>query len=183
MPPFQGSEFVVRLPLAATETGELPGSDICPAESPAAAPNRSELRILLVEDSAAAREMLHSLLELDGYHVAAAADAQAALDLLDFQPFDLALVDIGLPDMDGCELARIIRARPEFDGLFLAALTGYGQKEDHRRALEAGFDVLLVKPLDLAAFTQMVGQRFGADGRPCNAQVTEQERLRRANPG
>ncbi len=160
-----GSQFTVRLPLA-VEVAEAPSLAIRPVGSSTAPPPPSELRMLVVEDNGAAREMLHALLELEGHHVATAAHAEAALELLDFQPFDVALIDIGLPDVDGFELARMIRARRSFDPMLLAALTGYGQPEDRRRALEAGFDIHLVKPLDFAKFTEILNERFAAHRPP-----------------
>ena len=114
-----------------------------PSSNPAPA-GRS---ILIVEDNADAREALRVLLELDGHTVEAVEDGQAALDVARAKDLDVALVDIGLPGMDGYELARRLRA---LDGRrpVLIALTGYGQPEDRRRATEAGFDALLVKPVD-----------------------------------
>lgn len=162
--PGLGSEFAVRLPLAK----DLKTEDVAShtGTSPAAAPRPPELRILVVEDNGTAREMLYALLELEGHHVATAPDAEAAMELLAFEPFDVALIDIGLPKIDGFELARIIRARREFDALYLAALTGYGQPEDQRRALKAGFDIHLVKPLDFARLDQILLERFGRPGQP-----------------
>lgn len=156
-----GSEFTVRLPLAA-EKAAVPSHTDNLANCSTATPPPPELRILVVEDNGAAREMLHALLELDGHHVATAVHAKAALELLDFQPFDVALIDIGLPEIDGFELTRMIRARREFDHILLAALTGYGQPEDRRRALEAGFDIHLVKPLDFSKFAEILNERFNA---------------------
>ena len=150
-----GSEFTIRLPLAAP-AASLP----LPQEGDSASPASRDLRILIVEDNGPAREMLHALLDLDGHHVAAAADAPAAMELLEFQQFDLALIDIGLPNIDGFQLARMIRTRHEHDSLLLIALTGYGQQEDRRRAAEAGFDLHLVKPLDFDAFNAILADRF-----------------------
>ena len=157
--PGEGSEFTVRLPLAA-ENAEPPAPVVPAADGPAASADLSDLRVLVVEDNGTACEMLRSLFELEGHHVATAPDARTALDVLEFQPFDVALIDIGLPEIDGFELARRIRARGAFDRMFLAALTGYGQPEDRRRALEAGFDVHLVKPLDLKEFNRILKERF-----------------------
>jgi len=105
------------------------------------------LAILLVEDNADAREALRVLLELEGHVVQAAAEGQEALQIVRTKALDVALVDIGLPGIDGFEVARRVRV---LDGRrpVLIALTGYGQPEDRRRATEAGFDHLLVKPVD-----------------------------------
>jgi len=111
--------------------------------------------ILIVEDNDDARDALRMLLELDGHMVEAAAEGIQALEITRANDPDLALVDIGLPGIDGYEVARRIRAadkrRP-----FLIALTGYGQPEDRRRAAEAGFDSMLVKPVDPAALTDLL---------------------------
>ncbi len=150
-----GSEFTVRLPLSVQpEPAPKPPAAATPPSIPVAAS-----RILVVEDNGAAREMLYSLLELEGYDVATAADARAAMELLEFQSFDVALIDIGLPEIDGFELAQQIRSDGRFDGVYLIALTGYGQPEDRRHSQEAGFDVHLVKPLDFAKFHQVLAQR------------------------
>jgi CheY-like chemotaxis protein len=106
--------------------------------------------ILIVEDNIDARDALSILLELEGHRVAVAGEGHQALELVRAKDPDIALVDIGLPGIDGYEVARRVRAldrrRP-----VLIALTGYGQPEDRRRASEAGFDDLLVKPVDPTA--------------------------------
>jgi CheY-like chemotaxis protein len=111
--------------------------------------------ILIVEDNDDAREALRMLLELDGHTVEAAAEGAHALEIVRAKDPDVALVDIGLPGIDGYEVARRIRAgqgpRP-----LLIALTGYGQPEDKRRATEAGFDSLLVKPVDPTALSELL---------------------------
>jgi CheY-like chemotaxis protein len=111
--------------------------------------------ILIVEDNADAREAMRMLLELDGYVVMAAAEGVEALELARAKDPDIALVDIGLPGIDGYEVARRIRAAGDKRPL-LIALTGYGQPEDRRRATEAGFDSLLVKPVDPAALADLL---------------------------
>ncbi len=105
------------------------------------------LSVLVVEDSSDGREGLKTLLELKSYRVATAADGGQALARADESAPEVALVDIGLPDMDGYEVARQLRARFGSAPL-LVAMTGYGQPDDRRRALEAGFDLHLVKPVD-----------------------------------
>jgi CheY-like chemotaxis protein len=107
-------------------------------------PGRS---IVIVEDNADAREAMRMLLELDGHAVEAAAEGSAALELIRAKDPDIALVDIGLPGIDGYEVARRVRATDARRPL-LIALTGYGQPEDRQRATDAGFDSLLVKPVD-----------------------------------
>jgi PAS domain S-box-containing protein len=135
----RGSEFVIRLPAA--EPAELSASN-----GPAAAP-AGPLRILVVDDNAPAAKLLGRLLErLGGHEIRIAHDGEAALvEAEAFRP-DLVLLDIGLPRMDGFEVARRLRERPGFSDVLLVALTGYGTAEDRRRSLEAGFDEHLVKP-------------------------------------
>jgi CheY-like chemotaxis protein len=105
--------------------------------------------VLVVEDSADNREMLRELLEMDGFHVDVAADGvEGVSQALALRP-QIAIVDIGLPAMDGYEVARQVRAALGGD-IRLVALTGYGQPEDHHRTTAAGFDAHLTKPIDLA---------------------------------
>jgi two-component system CheB/CheR fusion protein len=136
----KGSEFVVQLPL----TSERPV-----AQMPVAAmaqPGVSR-RVLIVEDNDDSREMLQRLLELDGHEVIAAGDGHAGLQAVIDQCPDVALIDLGLPGMDGYEVARRTRAEEACRHIRLVALTGYGRKEDRQAVLEAGFDEHLVKPV------------------------------------
>jgi CheY-like chemotaxis protein len=106
-------------------------------------------RILLVEDHADVREMLQAALEIEGHTVRAVADGASALAAATTEQPDVAIIDIGLPGIDGYELASALRAR--FDGdLRLIALSGYGLADDLRRSSAAGFEAHLVKPVDLA---------------------------------
>jgi len=111
--------------------------------------------ILIVEDNADARDALSLLLELEGHLVEAAGEGHQAIELIRAKDPDIALVDIGLPGIDGYEVARRVRA---LDGRrpVLIALTGSGQPEDRRRASEAGFDDLLVKPVDPTTLTTLL---------------------------
>ncbi|HEX5719847.1 MAG TPA: ATP-binding protein [Thermoanaerobaculia bacterium] len=143
-----GSEFVVRLPLHPLGAEAAAAA---PTEKPSGIPAVAEpagLRILVVEDNHDGRESLRDLLELWGHEVETAANGpdgvEAALNSLP----DVALVDIGLPGLDGNEVAQRIRAALDGDAMVLIAMTGYGQPEDRRRALQAGFDAYLVKPVD-----------------------------------
>jgi CheY-like chemotaxis protein len=137
----KGSEFEIALPVLSD--GSLEVED----ETVGAAKGNS--RVLIVEDNPDAAESLHMLLELLGHQVRVASDGFAALEVLADNPFDVILVDIGLPGMDGYALAAKIRALPQSAPMRLVALTGYGQDEDRRRALAAGFDQHLVKPIDI----------------------------------
>jgi two-component system CheB/CheR fusion protein len=136
--PGAGSEFVVRLPL---RPGLLPTAD----EAAAATATPRALRLLVVEDDPDIRRSLVGLLELDDHAVRAVADGMAALAALDAEAFDAALLDIGLPGLDGYELARRIRARPR-PAPYLVALTGYGRDADRAATAAAGFDAHLTKP-------------------------------------
>jgi CheY-like chemotaxis protein len=111
--------------------------------------------ILIIEDNADARDALRVLLELEGHTVEAAGEGQQALDLARAKDPDIALVDIGLPGIDGYEIARRVRARDARRPI-LIALTGYGQPEDRQRATEAGFDDVLVKPVDPTALASLL---------------------------
>ena|SRR5688572_20213002 len=111
--------------------------------------------ILLVEDHADAREALQALLELEGYEVLTAAEGLAALDIARTKHPDIALIDIGLPGLDGYEVARRLRAMDGFRPT-LVALTGYSQPQDRRDAEAAGFDAHLVKPVDPADLTRVL---------------------------
>jgi PAS domain S-box-containing protein len=150
--PGQGSEFTVRLPAVAPPVAEAPGSGAGPR--PALARSR---RVLVVEDSADARQSLRLLLEMAGHEVEACADGLSGLARLRaFRP-DVALIDLGLPGMDGYAVAREARERPETRAIRLVAVTGYGQAEDRRRALAAGFDLHVTKPVDASMLDEVLG--------------------------
>jgi signal transduction histidine kinase/ActR/RegA family two-component response regulator len=145
----QGTAFTVRLPLAAPTPGEA-------REAPAASPKVAQpLRVLVVEDSPDNRETLQDLLEEYGHEVHVALDGAEGVDrALALRP-DVAIVDIGLPQLDGFEVARRVRAAVGSQ-IVLLALTGYGQPEDRTRAAAAGFDAHLTKPLDLDALERLL---------------------------
>ena len=133
----RGSEFEVRLP--ALDVTDAPAA---PPSSPAPAARR---RVLVVEDNRDARETLHTILSLSGHSVADTGDGASAVRLaVEWAP-DVVLIDIGLPEMDGYEVARQIRNRAG-DLMRLVALTGYSDAETRRRVIEAGFTAHLVKP-------------------------------------
>jgi CheY-like chemotaxis protein len=113
--------------------------------------------VLIVEDSPDALQSLRLLLELAGHEVEACADGLTGLARLStFRP-DVALIDLGLPGMDGYAVAREARERPETHAIRLVAVTGYGQAEDRRRALAAGFDLHVTKPVDASMLDEMLG--------------------------
>ncbi len=139
-----GSEFVVELPLE--EVAALaPSGEAGEPELPAAAARA--LTVLVIEDNQDAREMLHAWLEELGHRVYAAGDGLEGIDLARSLQPDVVLVDIGLPGLDGYQVAENIRATMDGHRPLLVAITGYGRPEDSARAREAGFDAHLVKPV------------------------------------
>jgi CheY-like chemotaxis protein len=148
--PGAGSVFTVRLPRVVADVVRL---EAAAGPQPATVP---ALRILVVEDNADAREMLRALLEQGGHEVHEASDGLEALAMVARLRPELALIDLGLPGLDGLELASRIRAVPDGQAIVLIAVTGYGQAADRRLALEAGFDLHLVKPLDPERLTEVL---------------------------
>jgi signal transduction histidine kinase len=144
-----GSEFVVRLPAAMVETAEAP-AELNPSASVVPQPGKRGIRVLLVDDNYDAVEIMAEAMRMHGYEVEIAHDGPAALLLVERLKPAIVVLDIGLPVMDGYEVARQIRGRPEQRTTRLLALTGYGQPSDRTRAREAGFDQHLVKPVDIA---------------------------------
>jgi CheY-like chemotaxis protein len=141
-----GSEFVVRLPATAKEPA-VPAARSDPNNlSETASPVGR--RILVVDDNADAAVSLSMFLRLKGHEVQVAHDGTAGLAAASSYRPDVAFLDIGMPGMDGYELARRIRLDPDLKSVALVALTGWGQEEDRRRSSEAGFDHHLVKPVD-----------------------------------
>jgi CheY-like chemotaxis protein/two-component sensor histidine kinase len=144
--PGHGSEFTIRLPAVAERatTGYQNGARGRPAATPMA---KNGLRVLVVDDNEDGVEMLHLMLTHMGYETRKARNGLEALDVAKaFHPH-IALLDIGLPVMDGYELAERLRAMPHLAGLYLIAVTGYGQESDRERAWSAGFNQHLVKPV------------------------------------
>jgi signal transduction histidine kinase/CheY-like chemotaxis protein len=147
-----GSEFVVRLPFHERSAPER--QDAAPMPRTTFIP----LSILLIEDNQDGREMLRDLLRSWGHRVAEASDGLDGLNAMRRQLPDVALVDVGLPGLDGYKLARQVRALPDGAKVRLIAVTGYGQAEDRRRAQEAGFNDHLVKPVDLHRLEQLLSE-------------------------
>jgi PAS domain S-box-containing protein len=139
----KGSTFTVRLPRLAA------GMPVEQQSDARALPRSPGLRILVVDDNRDAADTLAMLLETMGHDVAVDYGAQEALARAAGASFHLYLLDIGLPEMDGYELARRLRGRAENAGATLVAVTGYGQESDRARALAAGFDHHIAKPIDL----------------------------------
>ena len=144
----RGTEMAVRLPLADEPRGlERGGRSSAPAP-------RSR-RVLVVDDGEDNREVLAMCLEQLGHEVLVAPDGPSAVARALSEQLDLMLVDIGLPGLDGYEVARRVRAA-RGPGLYMVALTGYGQPEDRRRALDAGFDQHLTKPVRVSALEDVL---------------------------
>jgi PAS domain S-box-containing protein len=144
----RGSTVIVELP-------QVPEPHA--VASAAAPPHAIPRRILIVEDSRDGRDMLRYLLERAGHEVHEAGDGPSGVEaILKVRP-DIALVDVGLPGLDGYEVARRVRASEAGRTVRLVALTGYGLPEDHRRSHEAGFDTHLVKPVDAARLATVIG--------------------------
>jgi CheY-like chemotaxis protein len=142
----RGSEFVVHLPLASTITSaDQPALDAGPSTT---LPPR---RVLVVDDNQDAADSVGMLLSLLGLDVHVVYNGPAALEAAaSFKPA-VVLMDIGMPGMDGYEVARRIRLQPETEDVILIALTGWGQEEDRQRSLSAGFDHHLIKPTNVSA--------------------------------
>jgi PAS domain S-box-containing protein len=147
-----GCEFEISMPLIAERTEKSATTNDEPRERARAR------RVLIVEDNVDAAESLSMLLEILGHEVRVEATGAAALDTLRSNDFQAVLIDIGLPDMDGYEVARQIRMLPGSRTKLLVALTGYGQEEDKRRALSAGFDQHLIKPVDVEHLQNLLAE-------------------------
>jgi signal transduction histidine kinase len=169
--PGKGSEFVIRLPLLRHEdepaeapavmstevvsAGEM-ASVVAPLVSAGAA--RMVRRILIADDNNDALESLATLLQLSGHEVFTATNGGTALQSAERHLPEVALLDIGMPLLDGYEVAKRIRSQPWGQRITLVALTGWGQDSDRRRSREAGFDSHLVKPLDLETLTDLLAR-------------------------
>lgn len=144
-----GTELVVVLPLAPEDASVAPRAE-------KAAPSSGPLNVLVVEDDADTRELLQTWLELSGHSVRSALDGREGLELLLATKPDIAFVDIGLPELDGFEVAEHVRATTDGRAVHLVAVTGYGRPEDRARARDAGFDDYIVKPLDHASLERVL---------------------------
>ncbi|WP_375770022.1 CHASE domain-containing protein [Archangium gephyra] len=160
----RGSVFTVRLPLL--PEARVP---VVPVEAPAARePSGEGRRVLVVDDNVDAAELLGEVLEMDGHQVTVVHDGTAALERMDASEPEVIFLDIGLPGMDGYEVARRIRERSGGAGPRLVAVTGYGQASDRQRSREAGFDAHLVKPVELERVRELV-EDLGGSGSGASA--------------
>ena len=137
-----GARFRVELPLSRPEA-------VASAPAASGRPRLERLSILVIEDNADTRDVLKLMLEVEGASVETAENGEQGLRAAERLRPDIVLCDIGLPDIDGFEVARRVRARGELAGVRLIALTGYGRAEDMREALTAGFEAHLTKPVNL----------------------------------
>jgi signal transduction histidine kinase len=145
-----GSTFVIRLPRSEPDSAGVTRAPQAAAVKP---------NLLIIEDNDDGREMMAAMLGTYGYPVEQAADGIEGVQKAAARLPDVALVDIGLPGIDGYEVARRLRKNPDTSGIRLIALTGYGLEEDQRRVLEAGFDLHLVKPVDIRQLLEALGER------------------------
>lgn len=134
------------------------------ADLPTARAPRHGYRVLVVDDNLDGAMTLSMLLELSGFDAASAHDGRAALEIVErFRP-DAVVLDIGLPGLDGFQVARRLRNSPAFQGLVLIALTGYGQEADRERSRQAGFDHYFVKPTDPDTLCQLLTRHATSRG-------------------
>ncbi len=157
----KGSEFTIDLPLV---EGDVDSHTTTGEDN-----SQSGLRLVIVEDNDDVRAMLKRLLELDGYDVTVAEDGQAGLDAILRVLPDVALVDLGLPILDGRDVAKKVRQNADADGVFMVALTGFGNAGDRRSTQAAGFDAHLTKPVETSQLTQLLQSRAaqrGSESRP-----------------
>jgi len=149
--PGQGSEFVVRLPVARNMERQSP--------VPAKVRSAGAESIVLVEDQDDNRMLLSEILSGAGYKVLPASDGKQGIDLIEQWHPTVAVVDIGLPILNGYDVAREVRSRLQRGDMFLVALTGYGQQQDREAVLRAGFDQHLVKPVDINTLLDVLRAR------------------------
>ncbi|MDB6012212.1 MAG: hybrid sensor histidine kinase/response regulator [Gammaproteobacteria bacterium] len=151
----RGSEFIVRLPLL-----HLPTAHLAPETEALPLPTRI-LRILVADDNRDAAEGLRMLLSLDGNEVYAVNDGEEVMKIAESLQPDVVLLDIGMPKLNGYEVARLIRAQPWGQRLRLVAITGWGQPKDRQNATDAGFDEHLTKPIDYELLCSVLAAPLG----------------------
>ena len=148
----KGSEFIVRLPAMEAAV------DVVVSKVQARRVSTSPKRILVVDDIPDNRDTMGMLLTMHGHHVELAEDGEQAVEKVLHGHYDVAFVDIGLPKLSGYEAAQAIRRQPEGARIVLIALSGYGQPEDKRKAIEAGFDAHLTKPVKAGTLQQLLNE-------------------------
>jgi PAS domain S-box-containing protein len=154
----KGSEFTICLPgLRDALPGESPGTDLQPVR------RQASRRVLVVDDNVDAAESLATLMRLEGHEVRVAHNGPEALRVAEEHHPEAVLLDIGLPGMNGYEVARSLRQQEHSRQATLVAVTGYGQEEDRRLSREAGFNYHLTKPVDLTVLQQLLALPDGAN--------------------
>lgn len=149
----KGTSVTLRLPILRSSDSPLAKVDaVCTG-------GLAPVRLLLVDDNADALHSLGILLELEGHQVTICGSGREAVQLMQETPPEVAIVDVGMPDMDGFDVARAVRADSRLNGIMLLALTGYAAESDKSRALAAGFDFHLTKPLSLEKLQQILSNR------------------------
>ncbi|GAC1308546.1 MAG: hypothetical protein NVSMB14_13170 [Isosphaeraceae bacterium] len=141
--PNQGSEFIVRLPVAVESSNSISNPRVVASETP-----RRVARVLVVDDNVDTAQGMGRILKLLGHQVEIAHDGPTAIALAQKHQPEFVLLDIGLPGMDGYQVATRLKAEDWCRKCVIIAVSGYGQEDDRRRAREAGFDHHLVKPVD-----------------------------------
>jgi CheY-like chemotaxis protein len=147
----KGSQFTVRLPIAASMEPRLPSTGAVALRAITA-----PVRVLIVDDNRDAADSLGMLLRILGAEIEVAHDGREALQACETHQPAVAFLDLGMPEMDGYEVARRIRAMPCGRSVTLVALSGWGRETDRTRAVAAGFDHHLIKPADLAALRRLL---------------------------
>ena len=161
----RGSTFTLRLPYVGL---------VQPVPAPAdrAHPHVAPARVLIVDDNLDAAQSVAAFVEMAGHHVCIAADGMQALEAAaEFGP-DAVVLDIGLPRLDGYEVARRLRKLESLHDVVLIAVTGYGQASDRERTMAAGFDAHFVKPVEPSVLLSSIAERLSA--RPAPADVANQ---------
>jgi CheY-like chemotaxis protein/two-component sensor histidine kinase len=164
----RGSEFTVRMPVGS------PAESVVPAPLPAERPQHAAAQggcVLVVDDNRDAAESLAMLLRMEGHVVHIAYDGPTALDAVQSMRPRAVLLDLGLPGIDGFQVAERIRSMPDGARILLVAISGYGQDEHRRRAKQTGFDRHFVKPIDPVAITELLEAQRQADSRPPQGNV------------
>jgi PAS domain S-box-containing protein len=156
----RGSEFVVRLPVAVATL--LPAA--APPKEDGEPKPATKCRILIVDDNQDSADSLAMLLKIKGYEVGTAYDGEQAVEAAGTLRPDVVLLDIGMPKLNGYDACWRIRQQPWGQGMFLIALTGWGQEEDRRRTEEAGFNQHMVKPVDPAALMELLASLSAEHG-------------------
>ena len=163
----QGAQFTVRLPSITTDSPpEAAPKDIVPAALPAA-----RVKVLVVDDNVDAAQTLAQWLAYEGHQVCVAHDGPSALEVAARECPEAYILDIGLPGMDGMELARRLRERPQSAGAWLVALTGYGQQADREKSAQAGFDEHFIKPVEADGLRASLARMQRRPERPASSSM------------